>query len=158
QHYVVTTTADAGPGSLRSALAAAALAGGSDVTFAVRGSIALQSALPNLFRSTRVLGPAAALTVQRSPAAGTPAFRVCTVDRPAGAIRDVSVSLSGLTIANGQAAALAAGGGIFNTATLALTSCTLSGNSAFLGGGIENEGALTLADCTLAANTASLDG
>src|SRR5262249_60254319 len=90
--------------------------------------------------------------------AGTPAFRVFTVDGPAGAIRDVSVSLSGLTIANGQAAALAAGGGIFNTATLALTSCTLSGNSAFLGGGIENEGALTLADCTLAANTASLDG
>jgi hypothetical protein len=110
QHYVVTTTADSGPGSLRDALTNADQAGGSDVTFAVSGTITLQSALPDVRRSTRIFGPAASLTVQRSPAAGTPAFRVFTVDGPAGAFRDVSVSLSGLTIANGQAAALAAGG------------------------------------------------
>jgi hypothetical protein len=155
QHFVVTTTADAGPGSLRAAVTGADLAGGSDVTFAVSGTITLQSALPDLFRSTRILGPGAnVVTVQRN--AGAPAFRVFMVDGPAGGIKDVMVTLSGLTIANGQAVA---GGGIDNTATLTVADCILSGNSAtILGGGIENDGTLTVTNTTLSGNSASEGG
>src|SRR5262249_13553670 len=57
QHFVVTTTADSGPGSLRSALTNADLAGGSDITFIVSGNITLARALPDISRSVQILGP-----------------------------------------------------------------------------------------------------
>src|SRR5206468_1346634 len=57
----------------------------------------------------------------------------------------VTVSISGLTIANGAATGVfptGAGGGIFNDhSTLTVTNCTVSNNSADLfGGGIYNDG------------------
>jgi hypothetical protein len=156
QHYVVTTTADAGPGSLRDAVTNADRAGGSDITFAVRGAITLQSALPDIFRSTRVLGPGAnVLTVQRDKA-DTRGFRLFTVDSPADPIQDVTVTLAGLTLANGLSPG--GGGGISNGATLTVAGCVLDGNSAFGGGGIFNAAKLTVTGSTLSDNSAGLGG
>src|SRR5207249_3459850 len=52
------------------------------------------------------------------------------------------------------------GGGIWqNGGTLNLSSCTLSGNSAFHGGGINTQGGtLNLSGCILTGNSASIQG
>jgi hypothetical protein len=157
QLYLVYSTADSGGGSLRTALINANRAGGSVIAFTTGGTISLASALPDISRSVQILGPGANnLTVQRSTALGTPAFRIFTVDAPTGGIKDVTVALAGLTIANGNTAS--SGGGIDNSATLTVSNCTLSGNSTSNGdgGGIENElsGRLTVINSTFSGNTA----
>src|SRR5262249_40751805 len=138
-------------------------AGGSTITFApgLSGTITLRYGLPEIFRSVQLLGPGAnVLTVQRSTEQFTPDFRIFTVDGPAGDIQDVTVTLAGLTIANGRVTLSgsggASGGGISNAATLTLANCALADNSAVgSGGGIYNNGALTLTGCTLSGNVAS---
>jgi hypothetical protein len=74
-------------------------------------------------------------------------------------ITAANASLSGLTIANGQATN---GGGIAftGTGTLALSNTVISGNSASLGGGIYNQtaGTITLTHSTLSGNTAKYYG
>jgi CSLREA domain-containing protein len=71
-------------------------------------------------------------------------------------ISAATVSLSGLTIANGNSGF--EGGGIAaNASTLVLTNCALTGNSAFdYGGGVwsQNTVALTVTNCTFTANSA----
>jgi hypothetical protein len=96
-----------------------------------------------------------------------------------------TVSLSGLTITNGNAlegggienfgsnssvtlsnstlsgnTAVSAGGGIANEygGNLSLNNCTVSRNSAALAGGIVNDGELGLSSCTLSNNSAGADG
>jgi hypothetical protein len=74
-----------------------------------------------------------------------------------------TVTISGLSIINGSAPAPAYfGGGIYNDrATLTLSNCTISGNSAIpgSGGGIFNAaGTLTVSATTLSSNSAGLDG
>ncbi len=156
QFYLVYSTADSGGGTLRSAITNADRAGGSVVAFTTNGIIELASALPDITRSVQVLGPGAnTLTVQRSTVPGTPAFRIFTVDAATPAIPDVTVTLWGLTIANGQASS---GGGILNNAALTLSNSTVSGNSANLGGGIDNGGALTLTNSTVAGNSGQEGG
>jgi hypothetical protein len=56
-----------------------------------------------------------------------------------------TASLTGLTVANGNA------GGIVNAGTLTVSGCTVSGNSADFGG-------RHLEECTLSGNTAASDG
>ena len=70
------------------------------------------------------------------------------------------VNFNGLTIANGTSSGL--GGGLFiDHATMTLTNCVVSGNTANFGGGIFNRGStsgtasLTLNNSTLSANAAS---
>ncbi|MCL2639318.1 MAG: dockerin type I domain-containing protein [Phycisphaerales bacterium] len=67
----------------------------------------------------------------------------------------VVVSLAGLTITNGLFASHY-GGGIYNHATLTLTNCTFTGNSAYYGGGIYNATGATLnaTNCTFSNNSA----
>src|SRR5262249_41082143 len=121
----VTSLGDAGPGTLRAAIAQADQDTAPDtITFApsVRGTITLLSALPDLEHALTIDGPGAkALTVARSGAAGTPAFRVFNV--PAGA----QVTISGLTVSGGVEASTLLGGGIANAGTLAVSDSTLSG-------------------------------
>src|SRR5262249_12112850 len=59
----------------------------------------------------------------------------------------VSAALTRLVISNGSSDA---GGGIFNSGTLAVTACTLVGNDATLGGAIYNAGAMTMSGSTAA--------
>ena len=72
-----------------------------------------------------------------------------------------TVTISGLTITNGNVSN-DDGGGIFNDhATLTVNNCTVSGNSAFDAGGIYNDGTnggsatLTVNNCTLSGNSAT---
>ncbi len=73
------------------------------------------------------------------------------------AAADEEVELAGLTITGGSAAY---GGGIYNSGTLTVTGCTISGNSAetYDGGGISNAGTLTVTGSTLSDNWAKWDG
>jgi predicted outer membrane repeat protein len=116
----------------------------SDVT----GVINLQRALPDLNNSIEIQGPgASSLTVE--PAVGISlTAAIFTVD--AGQ----TVSLSGLTIANGNYR------GIFNDGgTLTVSDSSISGNSFFNGGGIANFGGLlTISDSSICGNTASDGG
>jgi hypothetical protein len=123
-----------------------------------------------------ISGPGAAnLAVQRSTAAGTPAFRIFNLQ--AGI-----VSLSGLAIENGSSDdsggginvattasisdcwisgsfATTSGAGINNLSTLVLSNCVIQGNvvgggsSASAGGGINNAGTLSAIQCVISSNS-----
>ena len=166
--FTVTNTGDnggvnpspgAGTGTLRQAIVDANANAGADmITFSasVTGTIVLSSALPNLSDDVIISGPGAnVLTVQRSTAAGTPSFRIFTINS------GKTVTISGLTITNGNVD----GGGIYNDhAILAVSNSTLSGNSASLtGGGIYNNAfngsaTLTINNSTLSGNSATTGG
>ena len=102
-------------------------------------------------------------TLQRSTAGGTPAFRIFYIDAIFGPpIVPADLTISGLTITNGNVTD-SFGGGILNTGTLTVTNSTLSGNSATgvgggltdFGGGIFNTGTLTVTNSTLSGNSAT---
>ena len=154
---VVNTSdgAEPGPaGSLRRAISAAST--GDTIDFAAGlATINLTSGELLINKNLTINGPGAnLLSVQRSSASGTPAFRIFDI-----ASASISVTLSGLTIANGSAGGGLYGGGILNYGTLALANSTLSGNSALVGGGIYNSnGTLTVANTTLSGNTTTNTG
>jgi hypothetical protein len=134
----VTSTADDGsPGTLRSALELAANGDTIDLT-GLSGTIALVGGELVVEKDLIVAGPGPAqLTVD-----GQFESRVFSIAPGA------TVTLAGLTIANGYDSSFVsdgAGGGILNElGNLTVTNCVLSGNSADVGGGIFNDGGLLL--------------
>src|SRR5207249_4549577 len=154
----VSSTADDGTaGTLRSVLAGAA--DGDTIEFSVAGTITLISGELLVDKNVAIMGPGAANLAVDGNAAG----RVFHIG--SGKI----VAISDLTITNGNAWGPGfwdpVGGGIYNDhATLTVSRCTLSGNSASSdGGGIYNAGVegnatLTLSASTLSGNSASHDG
>ncbi len=147
---VVTNTDDSGPGSLRDALAAA---NDGDIIAAtgISGTILLTSGELQITHAITINGPGAgSLSID-----GNGTFRV--FDNLIS-----GVSISGFSITNGSAPG-DNGGGIFNeggnSATLRLSDCIVSGNSADFGGGIFNlNGALTVNNCTISGNGAAFSG
>jgi hypothetical protein len=150
--FVVTNVSDAGPGSLRQALADAS--DGDAIRFdpALNGqTITLTSGQLSVNENVTVSGPGAGQLSVNGNAAG----RVFHIS--AGK----TVTISGLTITNGSAPS-SWGGGIDNDhATLTLSNCTISGNAADqgIGGGIYNNGSggsatLTIISCTISGNSA----
>jgi hypothetical protein len=139
----VTNTEDSGAGSLRQAIADAA--DGDTINFSVTGTITLTSGLLGIGTNLTINGPGAAqLTIS-----GNNASQVFSTSG--------DVAMSGLTIANGLSTGAfiqSDGAGIYNSGTLALTNCTISGNNAngLSGGGIANQGALTITGCTVSDN------
>ena len=151
---VVTTTADSGVGSLRYA-----------VTFNPGSTITFDPALS---------GQTILLTNGQISVISNAVIDASTL--PAGIIVDgnhnsrifhvhtnATVVVNSLTISNGFAGGVApedSGGGIFNDpgATLTLTNCIVTINSATWAGGIENEGTLSIYRCTVSGNTASSGG
>jgi hypothetical protein len=116
--------------------------------------ITLTTAELNINKSLTITGPGAnQLTVQRSAAGGTPDFRIFKINS------GNTVSISGLTISNGQTPA-SFGGGIWNElSVLNLHNCTVSGNSAVHGGGIFNNiGTLNVTNSTFIGNSAVNNG
>src|SRR5438876_6440587 len=94
---------------------------GDTIKFDVTGTINLTGPLPGLTKSVSIKGPGAdQLTIRRDTGGN---YRVFVVT-PAS----TTVSLSGMTIANGFADG--DGGRIFNQGTLTLTNSVISGNSA----------------------------
>ncbi|HJQ27065.1 MAG TPA: HYR domain-containing protein [Blastocatellia bacterium] len=152
-------TADPAQGtgtSLREAIHAANASGSNDVIyFAVTGKINLGGGMLFLYNPIQIQGPGAdVLTVQRSMAAGTPAFSIFYIQY------GLPATLSGLTIANGQASPGNVGGGITNLGNLTINNCTISGNSAPIGGGILNFSVtvpvtLTVNNSTISGNSAN---
>jgi hypothetical protein len=148
---IVNNNNDSGTGSLRFVIAN--VCAGSTITFApnVTGAINLTSGELLINKPLTINGPGAnLLSVQRG--AGAPNFRIFNI-APASVI----ATISGLTIANGNAPGTN-GGGIYNTATLTLTNSSVIGNGADFsnGGGIFNDGvSLTLTNSTISGNTAS---
>ncbi len=147
---VVTNTADSGPGSLRDALAAAVDGDIIDAT-GISGTILLTSGELQITQAVTIGGPGAGnLAVD-----GNGTFRVFD-NLTSG------VSISGFSITNGSAPG-DNGGGVFSeggdSATLRLSDCIVSGNSADFGGGIFNfNGTLTVNNCTISGNGAGFSG
>ena len=151
-------------GSLRYCIANAV--DGDAVTFAVTGTINLDT-YPGeleLAHNIRIEGPGAnLLTVRRDFDNLGPYFRIFSVPPAA------TVSISGLTVANGYSRSF--GGGIANFGTLTLDKTAVVGNTAdecpsgkcgfpppASGGGIGNNGTLTINDSTISGNHARRDG
>jgi hypothetical protein len=149
---VVNNNNDSGTDSLRGVIAN--VCNGTTITFApnVRGAINLTSGELLLSKSVTITGPGAnLLSVQRDAAGSTSNFRIFNI------ATNVNATISGLTIANGNASTgISAGGGIFNNGTLTVANASISGNSAVTaGGGIANNSAtLTLYACTVSGNFA----
>jgi hypothetical protein len=129
-------------GSLRYALTNATA--NDHITFGVTGTINLTGALPNLAHSISIDGPGPSLMTVRRDTGGS--YGIFTVADPA------TVSISGLTIADGSG-----GPGISNGGTLAVSNCTVTHNSGGFGGGIDNQGELSLSNSTVSRNRA-IDG
>src|SRR5271165_697809 len=155
-----TDTPVTGQTDLRQAIALADASTGDNtitfdpVVFSTHRTIALtagQLTLTDTIGATTITGPLPGVTITRSTAANTPAFRIMQVNS------GVTATLENLTITGGNAGGEGFGGGIDNFGTLlTLTNCTLSDNSANSGGGIENESgaSLTLTNTILSTNMA----
>jgi predicted outer membrane repeat protein len=161
----VTSLADAGPGSLRQAIADAAPGGTVDFDPGLAGIITLTSSPLTLAEDLTIAGPGADVITVSGNHART-VFAIAS---------QVDAQISGLTIADALGMAIdnsgtltvtsstlrdnsaGNGGGIFNrfNGTVTLTSSTVSGNSADQnGGGIYNQGTLTVTSSTLSDNSA----
>ena len=125
----VINTNDSGPGSLRQALVNAN--DGDTINFdsSLNGQrITLTSGQLNVDKDVTISGPGA----KNLAVDGNAQSRVFYVNP------GKTVTIDGLTVANGHAN-FGYGGGIYNdAAALTVTNCMLSGNSAYSGGGICN--------------------
>jgi len=141
---MVSNTNDNGPGSLRHALVDANDGDTIDATN-ISGVITLTTGQLQVDKSVTIEGPGAdSLAVD-----GNAQTRVFFI------VSGVSVTISGFTIRNGHANTT--GGGIDNenVATVTISNCTVSANTANLGGGIFNGGTLTINTSTFQDNSAS---
>ena len=153
--FTVMNLNDNGAGSLRQAIIDAnATAGADTIDFqaGLTGTITLASALPQITQDLTINGPGADVVT----VSGASAFQVFNI---AGG---VTVSISGLTISNGNAGFFSSGGGgAQNFGTLTVTNSTFSFNSAAgNGGGILNNtgGTLTVTNSTFSFNSAAGNG
>src|SRR5262245_6495853 len=142
----VSNTADSGSGSLRAALASAAIGDMIDAT-GVSGKILLTSSTLTVTNSVTILGPGANLLAVDGNNSNLVFY-----------ISGVTVTISGLTITNGWVPQLGPAGGIVNGGgNLTVSNCVISGNSGFFGGGIFNQGTyspayLNVYNSTIATN------
>jgi hypothetical protein len=154
----VSTTNDAGPGSLRDALASAKDGDTIDAS-GVAGTITLTGGELLVTNSVNIIGsgPFNLAVDGNFPNTTNRVFHI----GPSNA-----VSISSLTITNGHATdEPTRGGGIYNDhATLTVSNCTLSGNLSGTGGGIDNDGGfsgsatLTVIASSLSSNSARFGG
>ena len=119
---------------------------GSDVIrVGVTGTVQLSGALPELSGNLQIEGPGADRFTVRRDTGGD--YRIFTVT--SGSV----VSISGITISNGNVPQ-SIGGGILNDGTLTVSGSTISGNRAIRGGGINNNSTLTTTGSTISGNRA----
>lgn len=137
----VTNVSDSGAGSLRAALGAAAV--GDTIVFSTSGSIALATPL-SIGQSVTINGPGAGIITL----SGQSTVQVITLT--AG-----TLTLSGVTIANGKLASSGGGIGVAAGANLSVSRTVFNSNSAGNGGAISVTAGATLAvdESTFAGNT-----
>ncbi|MEM9387896.1 MAG: choice-of-anchor Q domain-containing protein [Pseudomonadota bacterium] len=137
----VTTTADAGPGSLRQAVDLVCPGGTINFDLPTPATIGLQRPL-RIRQSLVVLGPGQELLTIDGQGPGS------VIQVGAG-----TVTLIGMTVFGGNTDT--SGGGIINGGSLRLVDVTVANNTAFLtGGGIVNDGVLLLDRVTVRDNKA----
>jgi hypothetical protein len=129
--FLVSNLNDNGADTLRQAIESANASPGLDAiefNAGLNGTIILSSGLPELTGDLVISGPGAEIiTVSGN-----------SLYRPFSISNDSTVTIAGLTIANGQADI---GGGISNKGELTVTECVLTDNNAqFDGGAIDNFG------------------
>jgi hypothetical protein len=179
--YVVTTTADSGPGSLRDAInqinadinhtrytspskpnvdeidfniTAASDTGGAFNAATGVATITLGSALPALGNSVTIQGPGEAKLL----ISGAGQYQVFDIPPVYGANPPlIAVSLADLTIENGYSSI--GGGAIASFDTLAVSNCNFLNNSAYQGGAIwEYANVATVSGCNFSRNMSLEDG
>ena len=136
----------------------ASSSGHDTIDFHLTGTITLTSGQLFIHKNLTISGPGAnVLTVRRSPASGTPDFRIFSTGSGS------NVTISGLTIRNGRDYN---SGAILNDgATLAVNNCVFTANSGggYGGGGIMNDGSyanasLNVKNCMFDGNSADFMG
>jgi CSLREA domain-containing protein len=113
------------------------------------GTVNLTGELPFLSSNMEIEGPGAdKFTVRRDTGGDYGIFTVNGASPPV-------VTISGITISNGNVGGT--GGGIINFGTLTITGSTISGNSAFSGGGIMNNASASaeVNNSTISGNSAA---
>ncbi|MCI0458543.1 MAG: Ig-like domain-containing protein [Gemmataceae bacterium] len=152
----VTNTNNAGPGSLRAAIADvndAGVAGWIDFAPYVQGTITLDSELEELGNIT-IVGPGSnVLTITRNPQAQANFGIFYVTSDPLG--QDTyTASIQGLTLSGGTGWGQG-GGALVNWGHTTLVDVVFSGNQARWGGAIENKNRLTASNCRFTENTAT---
>lgn len=156
----VTSLADSGSGSLRTAVASAA--SGDTINITATGTITLTSGEIAITKALSISGPGtASLTVS-----GNNASRIFKVSATTAGAVDAAVAIAGMTLSNGYATGTCpapttgSGGAIAATESLTLTNVTISGSQAVRNGGaiawaMRLSGQqLTLSNVTLSGNSA----
>jgi hypothetical protein len=157
----VTNTLDSGDGSLRADVTAAHK--GDTIVFNIPKSdpgynastgvwtITLTSGELLIKQNLSITGPGASqLTISGDKLSRV--FELSIKTKP-------QVSLSGMTLSNGDGlSGITEGGAINNYGTLTISNSVLSGNSAFEGGAISNDGTLTVNGCILTGNSTTPGG
>jgi predicted outer membrane repeat protein len=151
----VTSTDDSGPGSLRQAIADAGPGDSIDFALSYPATITLTSGELLITKPLTIAGPGPELLA----VSGNHASRAFRVDDPAGA-EQITVTLSNLTIADGQVTDFEHGGGLWNDENLTLTNINFSSNSSgWFGGGMYSEySSPTLINVTFSGNSATSGG
>jgi hypothetical protein len=155
----VTNSNDAGPGSLRDAIATAASGDTVDFSLTYPATIVLASTL-TINTSLTISGPGASSVL----ISGNQTVQVLSIGG------GITVTISGVTIENGSSSVgrlaynVNAYGGLYNAGTLTLSNSTISGNSANVGdlgyvvnacGGLYNVGTMTISNSTISGNSAT---
>jgi hypothetical protein len=144
-NYTVTTLADSGTGSLRAGLADSTA---TDICFGVSGTISLSSTL-QIFTPVTITGSTSVIID------GNNQVEVFLVEESAAT--DV-VRINGLTLTHGNASAgnYIAGGALqVLQGNVTLVGTIITANTAESGGGIDNQATLTLSQCAITNNTAT---
>ena len=161
----VTSAADDGSGgiTLREAIQAANTDLSVDGSTAGSGTDTIQFAAVLVGGQTITLG-GTQLLIDSNLTINGPGASALTIDGNGESVifkvaGGKTVTISGLTITNGNADEGQYGGGIDNNGTLTISNSTISGNSAAeFGGGIYTNGTLTISNSTIAGNSAAIHG
>jgi hypothetical protein len=173
--FTVTRPGDSGPGTLRQAILDAndetAHPGPDTITFApaLAGATIMLTTTdpaaadgPSAFAvssSITIDGGSASVTVARSAAGGTPAFRLFDMAGSGNLTLQHLTLRGGLAPGGGNVSSTGEGGAIFNGGSLTVSNCILAGNSASgAGGAIFLGGTATVSNSTLAGNSATYNG
>jgi hypothetical protein len=139
----VTNLNDAGPGSLRDAIATVCPSGTVNFQAGLTGTIILTTGQLEIDKNVTITGPGT-LVITVNGNAASRVFHIQT---------GKTAAISNLTIANGNAAG-DLGGGISNEGSLALSFSDVTGNAANYGGGIVNYGTMTISGTSVTNNHA----
>jgi hypothetical protein len=157
--YAVCNGNDSGAGSLRQAILDASP--GDTITFAPSvTTVTLINGELVINKNLIITGPGADRVTVTARCIDFVCFRIFNISP------GVTVSISGITISNGNTQDSPGGGGILSAGVLTLTDCTISDNftgsdfGGILGGGgvMNDHGTMTITGCTIRNNSASQYG